>query len=46
MWSWMVGELDSKAMNTSLRYTYLSVIVHMTVCMGKRAFCDMAVFYK
>ena len=20
--------------------------LHMTVCMGKRAFCDMAVFYK
>ena len=24
----------------------LGIHLHMTVCMGKRAFCDMAVFYK
>ena len=25
---------------------FLSCIFHMTGCMGKLAFCDMAVFYK
>ena len=25
---------------------WIDRLIYMTVCMGKRAFCDMAVFYK